>query len=371
MLRGKNLSVLLLLLLFIAVIMSVVYSNTIAHELAIEEQKRMELWAQATTLFITAEDDTDIDFYTSIIENNTTIPVYITDSLGNILISRNVSSAVKDPRRLHGPIEVHISDDNTQYIWYDDSTPLQKLYYFPYLQLLLILTFVFLIIVTLYMAYNSERNRVWIGLCKETAHQLGTPISSLNAWSELLHSTYPDEPMLMNMDADIQRLNTITDRFSKVGSVPELSMQPLLPILESTIAYMRKRLSDNVSLQFTNNSNTDIQLPICAPLFSWVGENIIKNAVDARATHIDIVLSIKSGQKIIIDIHDDGKGMSKWQQRRVFDPGYTTKKRGWGLGLSMSKRIIEEYHGGKLFVKSSEQGRGTIFRIVLKQSEHS
>lgn len=351
----------------IVVVASVSYIGYLSEKLETEETKKMAIWAEATQLFILADEDTDIDFYTTIIEENTTIPVYMTDDEGKIILSRNADESRTDVEGLHGPIEVKISDDIRQYIYYDDSTLLRQLHYFPYIQLTLILIFLIVGITALVMGARGEQNRVWVGLSKETAHQLGTPISSLNAWIDLLQSTYPNDNMIPQMKRDVDRLHVIADRFSKVGSAPELTPQRIMPILSETIDYMRTRISKHVSITMIGDAKNMIL--ISAPLFVWVIENLIRNAVDAMDGSGNITILVSEDVSFVyIDVTDTGRGMSRKEKSRAFLPGFTTKKRGWGLGLSLSKRIIEDYHRGKLFIKSSELGTGTTFRIILKQS---
>ena len=373
MLNGKKIGQWVLVVALCIVVASALYTNYLAKQLATEEKKRVEMWAEATNQLILADENTNIDFLTQIIEQNTTIPVYITDGDGNILQSRNVKRPIDDPRTLQGPIEVNISNEITQYIYYDDSLLLKQLSYFPYIQLTIIFLFIVVAFVTLYVAQRSEQNRVWVGLSKETAHQLGTPISSLNAWKELLEAKYPDDELIPQMGADVARLQTIAERFSKVGSEPKLSPAPVISILEQAIAYMRTRVSSKVEIELTVASDEEIPwAEMNVNLFGWVLENLIKNAVDAMEGKGKISISVShKDSEILIDVKDTGKGIDRRKINRVFQPGFTTKKRGWGLGLSLAKRIIEDYHRGKLFVKESEIGKGTTFRIVLKKAENS
>lgn len=388
--------------LFIALLIvgaSVWFTNTFARYMAEEEHKKMELWAEATRLFITADEDTDIDFVSSIIEDNTTIPVYIVDAEGKFLFSRNV----REPKQNIGefyqeriatlqasqePIEVRISDDIVQYIYYDESTLLRRLHYFPYVQFSVIFLFVLIAIYSLYTAQQSEQNRVWVGLTKETAHQLGTPISSLTAWIQLLQDKYPDDTLIPEMDKDMQRLRMVAERFSKVGSEPELTDTEIMPLLTEAVDYMRTRTSQKITYELLYNkqplsanspSSISIKVAMNRPLFEWVIENLCKNAIDAMSasTHTDkhevakgsIVVNVEATEaKVLIDITDTGKGIERSKLHRVFTPGYTTKQRGWGLGLSLAKRIVEQYHKGRIFVKQSVVGEGTTFRIILNRT---
>lgn len=389
-------SVLLLIALLI-VGGSFLFTNELARRLAQEEHKRMEIWAEATQRFIVAEEGTDIDFVSQIIEDNTTIPVYVTDSMGKFLFSRNVrepkqhvaefyARRIAVLRETQTPIEVRIADDVVQYIYYDESLLLRQLHYFPYIQFSVIFLFVLIAIFALYTAQQSEQNRVWIGLTKETAHQLGTPLSSLTAWSQLLHEQYPEDALLPEMDKDIERLQRVAERFSKVGSEPELTMTDLIPVVEDTLDYMRARTSAKISYRFTcdNIAIGEMATPprvmvmLNKTLFEWVIENLCKNAIDAMSGQsrngqtdgIQGVISVNiepTDNKVYIDVTDTGKGMDRKQLRKIFSPGYTTKKRGWGLGLSLAKRIVEQYHKGHIFVKQSVPGEGTTFRIGLRK----
>lgn len=374
---------LILSLLLLFVVVSVLYTNNLSRQFAQEEQERMELWANATQKLIKAEPDEDIDFYTTIIERNTTIPVYMLDSAGNVLYMRNVKKPVKDPTTLYGPIEIRFKDfDGTQvlqYIYYDQSMLLTQLRYVPYAQFAVIIIFVLLAVFSIITTQRNEQNRVWVGLSKETAHQLGTPISSLNAWQDLLEAKYKDDDLIPQMRLDIVRLQTIADRFSKVGSEPDLTPMPIIPVIKDAMSYMRTRVSNKVNINFSVGqlnhitskpvADDSIIVMLNKPLFEWVIENLIKNAIDAMdgAGEIDFILYERE-HNIFLDVTDMGKGIDRRTQRRIFQPGFTTKQRGWGLGLSLAKRIIEDYHRGKLFLKASQMGKGSTFRIILEKA---
>ena len=359
-----------LALTIVFVVISIFYSNYITLRLAEEETKLMEIWAEATRQFIQADENTDIDFVSYIIEDNTNIPVYMLDADGNILLTRNVTDTVADPTQLHGPIVVEMDENTTQYIFYDDSIALRHLHLYPYISFSILVLFIVIALVVIYTTQRSEQNRVWVGLTKETAHQLGTPISSLAAWQQLLQQRYPDDEYIPQVQLDINRLQAITERFSKIGSEPELTLQPILPIINQTVTYMQARISKKVSLSAQCDDNClDAQTLLNAPLFQWVLENLIKNAVDAISGPGSISLRLHSENRtLLIDVTDTGKGIKRNHFKRIFRPGFTTKQRGWGLGLSLSKRIIEDYHRGKLFVYQSVQGQGTTFRIQLKNA---
>lgn len=371
--NGRFIGRWILLIALALVVVSVLFTNNLARQLAVEEQKNVAIWAEATRQLILADEDTDINFVSSIIEKNTNIPVYMTDAEGNILLSRNVEKPVEDPRTLNGPIELRISDDNVQYIYYDESNLLRLLRYVPYLQFLLIFIFISIAVWMLLTAQRGEQDRLWAGLSKETAHQLGTPISSLNAWQQLLADRYPDDDLIPQMRSDIDRLNTIADRFSKIGSEPELQAADLLHTIQDVTDYMRTRVSNKVDISLhTQVLHNPLMIVQNVPLLEWVVENLIKNAVDAMSGAGQITIDLQEEtDNVLIDVTDTGRGMDKHTQRRIFQAGFTTKQRGWGLGLPLSKRIIEEYHSGKLFVKHSKVGVGTTFRIVLKKPEDS
>ncbi len=404
-LNSNILSIGITLLLVIVVVVSSLVTSHIVEQFEQEEQKKIELWAEATRQFILAGENENIDLLLQVMEGNTTIPVYMVDTNYNLLLSRNVQEPQRNVERFYTkkinelratqePIEVRISDSVMQYIYYEQSSTLQWLSYFPYIQLVVILALAALAAIALLMVQRSEKNSLWVGLSKETAHQLGTPISSLNAWNELLKATYPNDPLLPQMDEDIHRLQMIAERFSKIGSQPTLEEREVLPIVQSAIDYMRARTSNKIEYKLAIG---DGQLAIgdgaramlCAPLFEWVIENLCKNAIDAMDGKGSITISIQTAlradrnqtaslsdrlrlsdsDKIYIDITDTGKGIDRRNFKRIFQPGYTSKKRGWGLGLSLGKRIIEDYHRGELFVKQSQLGVGTTFRIVLEQTK--
>ncbi len=367
--NSKTTSIIVLCVSLIIVVLSVIYTTSLTRKLALEEQRKMEIWAEATRQFILADENTDIDFVTSIIEGNNTIPVYMVDKDGNLIISRNAKAQMPPIDELNGPIVVEISDEVTQYIYYDESTLLYQLHYIPYIQFALIFLFIVIGIYVIYVSQRSEQNRVWAGLSKETAHQLGTPISSLNAWLELLQSEYKEE-YIPQMRADVERLQVIADRFSKIGSNPALTAMDGTEVISRTIDYMQARTSSQVS--YTLKVQGPVMMRLNAPLFAWVIENLIKNAIDAMngAGKITITVSTK-GKVAIIDVADTGKGIEHRRWKRIFQPGYSTKQRGWGLGLCLSKRIVEDYHCGKLFVKDSQINGGTTFRIILEQAVNS
>ncbi len=361
----------------IIVAISVLFTNNLARSLQVEERKNMSVWVAATQQLIIAEDDADIDFVSTIIENNTTIPVYICDEDGRILASRNVEDKKQAANDVlltgshHGPIELKIDEHTTQYIYWDDSRLLTSLRYVPYAQFALIFIFIAIAVITMLTGQKSEENRLWVGLSKETAHQLGTPISSLNAWQQLLADKYPEDEYVPQMKRDIDRLQMIADRFQKIGSEPSLQPEDFVPVIQNAVSYMRARTSSRVKIDDSSLAGIQRIVMLNAPLMQWVIENLLKNAVDAISGDGQITLQLHENEReIMLDIADSGKGMDALTQRRIFEPGYTTKERGWGLGLPLAKRVVEQYHGGKLLLKSSQVGVGTTFRIVLKKTEN-
>lgn len=360
------------------------FSNGLISDLSAQERERMEIWADATKQIISATSGTgnaggtDIDFLLSIIQRNTTIPVLLTDSQGNILQHRNfkLPATEGDPRndeflkerldRLRGSsntIRIELAPGETHYLYYEDSTLLRRLSVFPYIQLLVMLAFIAVVYFAVLSTKKAEQNKVWVGLSKETAHQLGTPISSLMAWMELLPDMGVDPDTVAEMNKDVNRLSTIASRFSKIGSAPRMEPADLNVITSEASGYMATRISPKISLRCNTAAGT---LPVmaCAPLLAWVIENLVKNAVDAMDGNGNITVETKSTLTgASIEISDTGKGISRKNFDTIFRPAYTTKKRGWGLGLTLARRIIEEYHGGRIYVARSAPGAGTTFRI--------
>ena len=376
-LNSKTWSVVITLLLIVVVVVSSLVTSHIVEQLEAEEDKKIQLWAEATRQFILADEHQNIDLLLQVMEGNTTIPVYMVDSNYNLLLSRNVhepkhhveefyQKKINLLRATQEPIEVSISENVMQYIYYEQSSTLQWLAVFPYIQLLVLLALAGVAAIALIMVQRSEQNSLWVGLSKETAHQLGTPISSLNAWNELLKAQYPQDTLLPQMDEDIRRLQMIAERFSKIGSPATLQAQSLMPVVQGVMDYMRVRSSKRVEIREKRVEISDVQVMLCAPLFEWVIENLCKNAIDSMEGKGVITISVERKDKhVYIDITDTGKGIDRRNFKRIFQPGYTSKQRGWGLGLSLAQRIIEDYHRGKLFVKQSQLGVGTTFRIEL------
>ena len=361
---------------------SLVSSHFLVKDLAQEERNRMEIWAEAMHSLNTATEDTDLNLVLKVLEQNNTIPVIVTDAYGNAQIYRNVkiespdslkiaADMAKSMARKHTPIKIQIGMRPTDIlqVCYDDSLLLTRLAYYPYVQLGIVLIFVVIAIFALLTSKKAEQNKVWVGLSKETAHQLGTPISSLMAWTEILREQYPNDELIPEMDKDVKRLQLIADRFSKIGSAPERKDTNLMELLEHVVEYMGRRTSNKV--QITTALDSDGTVVYANPqLLEWVFENLCKNAVDAMGGVGSIHISTQTlANKVLIDVKDTGKGIEHKNINNVFRPGFTTKKRGWGLGLSLAKRIIEEYHNGKIFVLNSELGKGTTFRIELRRSQ--
>ena len=373
-------------------------SNRLVNDLTVQERERMEIWADATQRLVQQEADTDIDFLFSIIEQNNTIPVMMIDEDGNILEFRNfnlpdagrrkVTPHDLSPRdrkdltgRLHraggdGPVariaehnehfmRIEVYEDTYQYIYYEDSDLLRRLSWYPYIQLGVMIFLAIIVFITIIYTKRAEQNRVWVGLSKETAHQLGTPISSLMAWSQLLGEYGVPSDVVTEIDKDVHRLSVIAERFSKIGSIPELELEYLNDTVERSLDYMRSRISGRVKIEM-NLDPTDHGVRISRSLMEWVMENLTKNAVDAMggAGTLTIATGMDKGH-LYIDVTDTGKGIARKNFKNVFNPGFTTKKRGWGLGLTLVKRIIEEYHKGRIYVLRSEPGHGTTFRIEL------
>ena len=369
------------------------FSNSLVNDLAEQERARMQIWADATKEIVNATASPDptasdhIDFLLSIIIANNNIPVLITDDGGNIVDHRNfrlpepidslnpmfISEA--NEAFLRGKLEklshssnvIHIAIDEgvNQHIYYEDSTLLRHLSLYPYIQLIVMLAFVAVVYFAVNSSRRAEQNKVWVGLSKETAHQLGTPISSLMAWIELMRSMDADPEMVEEMDKDVKRLSTIASRFSKIGSRPPMEDADLAEVVSNSARCMSTRISSRVKLT-VEGADEPMDVRMSAPLIEWVMENLIKNAVDAMEAQgaIDISMS-RQGNMAEILVTDTGKGMSRKMRKNVFRPGFTTKKRGWGLGLTLAKRIIEQYHSGQICVASSDPGRGTTFRILL------
>lgn len=385
--RIRQVKIVLLVSAVVIAAVSLVISYLLVRDLSHEERNRMVVWAEAMRSLSSADENTDIYLALKVINGNNTIPVIVLDAQGNVETYRNITikaetaadtlrylqQRAESMRQAGYAIDLNLTDagqevrpgDDYLVICYEESSMLRRLASYPYVQLGVVGLFVVVAIFALLSSKRAEQNRVWVGLSKETAHQLGTPISSLMAWTAILREAYPDDELIPEMDKDVKRLELIADRFSKIGSQPEVAREDLRPLLERTADYIRRRSSDKVVVA-CDMPDDPVVVDVCAPLFEWVVENLCKNAIDAMSGKGFITIRLRrETAHIVIEVSDTGKGISKRHFKTVFSPGYTTKKRGWGLGLSLAKRIVEEYHKGHIFVKSSELGVGTTFRIEL------
>lgn len=372
-----------LYLLLVAVIIgvgSLLYTNRLVKDLAFQEKETIELWAEATKVLISSgSNDADLSFPLKVIQNNTKIPVILTDGEGQIITWRNLDSAkvANNPQYLFKQLEIMKEENDSLFInlgngegniiFYGDSLVLKRLLYFPLVQLGVIILFILVSYFAFSSSRKAEQNKVWVGLSKETAHQLGTPTSSLNGWVEILKQGLHDENTINEFAKDVKRLEKITERFSKIGSRPVLELTDINSVLKSSIEYLTTRSSDKIHYKL-NIPPGELFIPLNEALFEWVIENVCKNAIDAIGGKGDISIDLHDNTQILyIDIKDKGRGIPKAKFKTIFKPGYTTKQTGWGLGLSLSKRIIEYYHEGKIFVLNSDPGAGTTIRIVMKK----
>ena len=377
--KRRRWKLIILLLASIISLFSLYYTNYIVDELKIEERKKMELYAYALEKLAEINDlEADMSLVTEILTHNTTIPLILTNKNDSILAfvnfnenkARNelfMKQELKKIKESREPIIIYLTNHEEQRVYYKDSTVLIFLFWYPIVQIIVFALFVFVAYLAFSNSRKAEQNRVWIGMSKETAHQLGTPISSLLAWIELLKE-YPEiEKLVPEIQKDIERLDTIARRFSKIGSTPELKKEPIAAILKNAVNYMQYRTSAKINFIQNIEIHEELNAMVNKSLFEWVIENIIRNAVDAMHGQGEIEINAAIlGQKIIIDFSDTGKGIPKRRQKTIFAPGFTTKQRGWGLGLSLSKRIIENYHNGKIYVKNSELNKGTTIRIIIQ-----
>lgn len=385
--RIRQVKILLVLTAVVIAVVSLVVSHKLIRDLQRDEIQQMEVWAEAMRSLIRADENADLNLVLKVINSNNNIPIIVLDDDGTITTQRNLGiragneadSLAQLERRCremvdngeHMTIPISADDDPTAgreelHIYYSDSLMLKRLALFPFVQLGVVGLFVVVAIFALLASKRAEQNKVWVGLSKETAHQLGTPISSLMAWSEVLQELHPDDEMISEMKSDVKRLELIAERFSKIGSVPELKQADLCAVIDNVYRYIRRRTSDQVVMTCRFPDATPVVLPLCAPLIEWVIEVLCKNAIDAMSGvgNIDIFVR-REGRLWVVEIADTGKGIARKNYENVFKPGFTTKQRGWGLGLSLARRIIQEYHNGRIYVKSSEIGRGTTFRIEL------
>jgi signal transduction histidine kinase len=360
---------------------SLIYTQNLVGKLKVEERKNVELWSEATRLISLPDTNQNVEFLSTIIENNNTVPVILTDESDSIISVRNFDPGKQDDFKYYRkelekikeenePIVNNLENGHYNLIYYKDSIILTMLIFYPYIQLAIIILF----ILVSYQAFSSSRkaqqNQVWVGMSKETAHQLGTPTSSLAGWIEILQNNYPDIPVTAELARDVERLEKVTERFSRIGSKPSLIKENIVPIISRTVDYLKSRASSKVKFIYDYNSKNEILVPVNSALFEWVIENVSKNAIDAMEGSGEITIRIAETEKhALIDILDTGKGIPKSAFKKIFNPGFTTKQRGWGLGLSLARRIVEEYHHGKIFVRHSEMGKGSCIRIVMNKAK--
>lgn len=359
---------------------SLFYTRILVRRLETEERKKVELWAEATWLISQSDSTQNLEFLTTIIEDNTTVPVILTDGHNNIIASRNFNPArSSDPGYIQtrlerimkksSPLVIDVGKGFVNHIYYKDSVILAQLIYYPFVQLGLIILFIVVSYIALSSSRKADQNQVWVGMSKETAHQLGTPTSSLAGWIEILQSRYPEIPFNNELALDVERLVKVTERFSGIGSKPSLSPENINDLIRHTIEYLKSRSSSKVIFNLEFDTNDEVTIPVNVHLFEWVVENICKNAIDAMEGEGQITVRITEKDRYaFIDISDTGKGIPKTSYRKIFSPGFTTKARGWGLGLSLAKRIVEDYHNGKIFVRYSEIGKGSCIRIVMNKN---
>lgn len=384
--RIRQVKILLVVVAVVIAVVSLVVSNILVGDLADEERTNMEVWAEAMRSLNSADETTDLQLVLKVLEGNNNIPVIVLDSQDEVQTFRNLNldaetyddslalakTLALSLRKSKMVIRVDLEGDSItppdyMDVCYDESVMIRRLAYYPYVQLGVVFIFVVVAIFALMSSRKAEQNKVWVGLSKETAHQLGTPISSLMAWVEVLKESYPDDELLPEMDKDVNRLQRIAERFSKIGSLPECKPENLNEVVEHVVEYIGKRTSNKVKLT-TQMPPQPLVVNICAPLFEWVIENLCKNAIDAMEGKGSIHLVAREEDDVFsVEVNDTGKGIPKNKMRTVFKAGYTTKARGWGLGLALCKRIVEQYHHGRIYVKNSELGRGTTFRIELKK----
>ena len=377
--RTRTIKFVLIIIAVALGVASLVFSNHLVSDLADEEEARMEIWTEAMRTLNSADEGTDLNLVLTVIRGNSTIPVIVLDNKGGIDSYSNVHIQGSDTlghlmqaaaamREAGHIIRMDLDEPGEYYdVCYDDSLILKRLEAYPFMQFAVFAVFVAVALFALLSMKRYEQNRVWVGLSKETAHQLGTPISSLMAWTEMLRATYPDDELIPEMSSDVHRLEVIAERFSKIGSLPETTPENLNEVLLRVTDYIGRRSSEHVSIQ-VRQPERPIMVRMCTPLFEWVIENLCKNAIDAMNGEGSITIHVaQTAERVYIDVEDTGKGIAKSHFQSVFSPGFTTKKRGWGLGLSLAKRIVESYHKGRIFVKHSELGKGTTFRIELRK----
>lgn len=377
LLNQKSFKFILYIFAVIIGVLSLWYSNDLVNKLQEEERRKVELWAEAMREIQDVDLDGEISLIVfKILQENKTIPVILVSENGTTTCSNLDTSKVEDPEYIeeqlkimkeqHPPIYIKYVEGHQDILYYKDSIILTQLTYYPYIQFSVVFVFMIVAFFAFSSTQKAEENQLWVGMSKETAHQLGTPISSLLAWLEMLRMQDSESKVLFEVEKDVKRLETITERFSKIGSTPQLTKIDIIPVLQNAVSYLRNRSSSRVQFFENYNHKGSCEIPLNAALFEWVIENLCKNAIDAMGGKGEIKITLNTSHShITIDLSDTGKGISKHKFKSVFKAGYTTKKRGWGLGLSLAKRIIEYYHKGKIFIKSSEPGKGTTFRIVM------
>ena len=382
--RTRQVKIFLVIAAIIIAVASLLVSHSLTHDLSVQEKSKMQVWAEAMKSLSAADENTDLSLVLKVLDENHTIPVVVLDNDGKVTEFRNLVIKARNAQdslnyvtsqglqmKVAGQvIRIALSKNHNDYIdvCYDDSLMLKRIAIYPYVQLGVVMLFVIVAIFALLTSKRAEQNKVWVGLSKETAHQLGTPISSLMAWVTILKESYPDDELLPEMDKDVKRLKLIADRFSKIGSIPEPVPASLNDVLRHVVDYMDRRTSKKIEMR-TELPTDDIIINMNSSLFEWVIENLCKNAVDAMVGKLGcITLRLEETEnRAFVEVSDTGKGIKKKDIRNIFRPGFTTKDRGWGLGLSLAKRIVQEYHHGKIYVKSSEVGKGTTFRIELRK----
>jgi len=373
-------SLLLLIAVFIG-LGSLIYTEYLVSKLKVEERKNVQLWAEATRLISLPDTSQNVEFLSTIIETNNTVPVILTDESDSIISARNfdthkpgdfkyIRMQLEKIRENNKPIKINLENGHFNLIYYKDSIILTMLIYYPYTQLGIIIFFIFVSYLAFRSSRKAEQNQVWVGMSKETAHQLGTPTSSLAGWIEILQNNYPEVSITAELARDVERLEKVTERFSRIGSKPSLTKENIVALISRTVDYLKSRTSSKVKFIDEYSSKNDIMVPVNPALFEWVIENVSKNAIDAMEGSGEITIRIAETERnALIDISDTGKGIPKSAFNKIFNPGFTTKQRGWGLGLSLAKRIIEEYHNGKIFVRHSEVGKGSCIRIVMNKDK--
>ena len=373
----------LLLLLFAVFIGlgSLIYTEYLVSKLKVEERKNVQLWAEATRLISLPDTSQNVEFLSTIIETNNTVPVILTDESDSIISARNfethkpgdfkyIREQLEKIREKNKPIKINLENGHFNLIYYKDSIILTMLRYYPYTQLGIIIFFIFVSYLAFRSSRKAEQNQVWVGMSKETAHQLGTPTSSLAGWIEILQNNYPEVSITAELARDVERLEKVTERFSRIGSKPSLTKENIVALITRTVDYLKSRTSSKVKFIDEYSNKNEVMVPINPALFEWVIENVSKNAIDAMEGNGELTIRIAETEKsALIDISDTGKGIPKSAFNKIFNPGFTTKQRGWGLGLSLAKRIIEEYHNGKIFVRHSEVGKGSCIRIVMNKDK--